>query len=343
MVRFIFLVLSVFLISACQRAETSKDPAVPKFDYVTNGVASFWTIAEAGAKAAGRDLGVAVSVHMPAQGIGDQKRIVEDVLTRGTDGMALSLIDPVNQTELVNMAARNAIVITHDSDAPESNRIVYVGMDNYLAGRMVGEMIKAGMPEGGTLGIFIGRLEQDNARRRRQGMIDELLDRSNDSSRYDPPGAELKNDTFTILGTLTDQFDRAKAKANVEDLIARHPDIEAMVGLFAYNTPIILEVLKQAGKKEQVKVFSFDEAEETLKAIKDGGCVGTVVQDPYEYGYRSIQVLYDLHLKKQGVVPESKFINIPARKITSETVVAFWDDLKEKLARGVDESKIAPS
>ncbi|NOX55472.1 MAG: substrate-binding domain-containing protein, partial [Planctomycetes bacterium] len=169
--------------------------------YVTNGVASFWTIAAVGAKAAGRDLGVEVSVHMPAEGIGDQKRIIEDLLIRGVDGIAISPIDPANQTDLLNRAAEVTNLITQDADAPESNRLCYIGMDNYVAGRMCGQLVKEAMPDGGTVMIFVGRLEQDNARRRRQGVIDELLDRSPDPNRYDPPGKVLKGQKYTILGT----------------------------------------------------------------------------------------------------------------------------------------------
>ena len=342
MKRLILLIGIVFTCISCQRG-VSVHNTEAHFAYITNGVASFWTIAEAGARAAGKDLGVSVSVHMPAQGVGDQKRIVEDLLTRGVDGMALSLIDPVNQTELINTAAKYTRVITHDADAPQSSRLVYIGMDNYLAGRMAGKLIQEGMPAGGSLAIFIGRLEQDNARRRRQGVIDELLGRSHDPLRYDQPAAVLKNERFEIVGTYTDQFDRAKAKANVEDVLTRYPDLDGVIGLFAYNPPIALEVITQAGKLNDIRIFGFDEAEETLQAIQDGRIYGTVVQDPYAYGYRSIQMLHDLYKGQMDVIPGDKFINIPARIIRSDSVVSFWADLKQKLSPTGHESVIAPS
>ena len=54
-----------------------------KLAFVSNGVASFWTIAQKGVEKAGEDLGVPVSVHMPAEGITDQKRMIEDLVTKG--------------------------------------------------------------------------------------------------------------------------------------------------------------------------------------------------------------------------------------------------------------------
>lgn len=317
--------------AGCEKS-TSNTPKSSHIAYITNGVASFWTIAKFGAEAAGKNLGVTVSVHMPAEGIADQKRIVEDLLTRGVDGIAISVIDANNQTSFLNDTALQTKLITHDADAPASTRLAYVGMDNYQAGRMLGEMVKRSMPQGGSLAIVVGRVEQDNARKRRQGVIDEVLGRSFDPARYDPPGQEITNGSYTFVVTLTDQFDRVKAKANCEDALLRYPSLTAIVGLFAYNTPLCLEALKQAGKQGTVKLFSFDEADETLQGIKDGYVVGTVVQNPYEYGFQSVALLKDLIAGNSAVLPQSKFIDIPARAIERSNVDEFWTDLKKKTA-----------
>ena len=239
------LVLFVSLLSSC--AENS-DSSIIHLAYVTNGVTSFWQIARAGAEHAARDFDVEVTVQMPAEGIADQKRMVQDLLTIGVDGIAISPIDPANQTDLINEAARNTILITQDSDAPATDRLCYIGMDNYLAGRMCGQLVKEAIPLGGEVAILLGRLEQDNARRRRQGVIDELLDRTIDPERYDSPGGQLAGGKYVVVATLTDQYDRVKAKANAEDVLSRFPDLAAIIGLFAYNGPLSLEALKQAGR-----------------------------------------------------------------------------------------------
>ena len=336
-------VASVFMgtliagLAACDGGKSSATDAdsPPKLAFVTNGVASFWVIAEKGAKDAGIATGTDVSVHMPAGGVVDQKRMLEDLVARGVDGIAVSPIDPDNQNDLLDMVAGRTNLITHDSDAPDSQRLCYIGMDNYVAGRMCGELVKEALPDGGKVFIFIGRLEQDNAKRRRQGVIDELLDRSFDPTRYDPPSiSKLTGDKYTILGTLTDQFDRAKGKANAEDALARHPDLDCMIGLFAYNPPLCLAALEQAGKVGQINIVAFDEADETLRGITDGTVYGTVVQDPYNYGYRSIEILNALAGGDQSVIPQSKVLEIPARQIRADNVAAFWADLKQKLGQG---------
>ncbi len=310
----------------------AKDDSAANFAFITNGVADFWEHAQAGAETAGKEIDVDVSVIMPSS-ITDQTRKIEDLLVRGTDGIAISPIDPENQVEILNKAAAETDLITHDSDAPQTNRLVYIGMDNFDAGLLCGRTLREALPDGGTVMIFVGRLDQDNAKRRRQGFIDGFLKFEPDRQRSDPAGEVLTSPDkkYSILGTMTDQFDRARAKANGEDALTRHPDLTAMVGLFEYNPPMILEALDRAGKLGQVKVMAFDENDATLQGIIDGNVVATIVQNPYQYGYKSIQVLHDLHKGAKSVIPENKFIDIPARVINKSNVDEFWQEIKDRL------------
>ena len=312
-----------------QEASVTDKPALA---FVTNGIASFWVIAQKGAEAAAAAVNADVEVLMPADGVGDQKRMVQSLLARGIDGIAISPIDPVNQQDLLDEIAANALFITHDSDAPQSKRLCYVGMDNYSAGRLCGQLVKEAMPEGGEIMIFVGRLGQLNAQQRRQGLIDELLDRSHDPERRDPNSGPIAGERYTILDTRTDQFDFAKAKSLAEDAIARYPDLGCMVGLFAYNPPKCLEAVKEAGKLDQIKLVAFDEDDATLQAIVDGHIYGTVVQNPYQYGYQSVRVLAALKRGDRSVLPDNGFIDIEARKITQGNVKEFWDELNELTA-----------
>jgi ribose transport system substrate-binding protein len=133
--------------------------------------------------------------------------------------------------------------------------------------------------------------------------------------------------------TLTDQFDRVKAKANCEDAVLRYPDLQGVVGLFAYNAPLCLEALKQTRKLGTIKIFSFDEADETLQGIKDGNVAGTIVQNPYEYGFQSMKLLKEILSGDPSAIPQDKFIDIPARRVDSSNIAPFWADLKRKTGK----------
>jgi len=304
----------------------------PLLGFITNGIASFWLIADKGARDAAARYDVDVEVLMPPDGTAsDQRRMVQDLLARGVEGIAITPLDPSNQMGLLAEIAQNTLLITHDSDAPESDRLVYIGMDNYLAGRMCGSLLKEAMPEGGTVVLFVGRTGQLNADLRRQGVIDVLMDRSIDNTRRDPVDARIEGELFTVLDTRVDQFDFARAKAQAEDALARYPDLDAMVGLFVYNPVQILEAVREAGKLDQITIVGFDEDDVVLEAIKQGTIAGTVVQNPYRYGYESVRVLAALVRGDRSVLPESQFIDIPARTITKDNVDAFRDELEALL------------
>ena len=71
----------------------------------------------------------------------------------------------------------------------------------------------------------------------------------------------------------------------------KYPDIDLLVGLWAYNTPQIYNAVKAAGKEGPVKIVGFDEDQQTLKGISEGAIEATVVQQPYEFGYQSMNKL----------------------------------------------------
>src|SRR5207244_2922560 len=99
--------------------------------FVTNNPSDFWQIAKAGVTKAEKELGVIREFQMPPDGTAaDQQRIVEALMAKGVKGMAISPNDPANQTELLNKIAAQMPLITQDSDAPNSNRIAYVGTNN---------------------------------------------------------------------------------------------------------------------------------------------------------------------------------------------------------------------
>ncbi len=323
---------ALLLFSGCNR-----DNAGVRIAYVTNGVDPFWNTAAAGVKAAAKEFNVHAEVHMPAKGTVDQKRIVESLLTSGISGIAISPVDAKNQVDLINEAARVTKVITHDSDAPDSKRLCFVGMNNYTAGRAAGKLVKEAIPNGGKVMFFVGRLEQLNAQQRRQGLIDELLDKPEQpmaSMAYDPPGKALAGAKYTVLDTRTDNFDYSRAKANAEDAITAFPDLACMVGLFAYNPPNCLEALKSAKKNGQIKLVAFDEADATLQGIIDGDIHGTVSQQPYYYGYHSVRILAGLARGDNSVLPPGGFLEVPNVQVRKDNVEKFRTELKKLQAGG---------
>jgi len=334
------LALAASLVSSCSsEPRAGATPGKPRVAFVTNCAVEFWAVAEAGVNAAAEQAGVDAIVRMPPNGTAaEQKQYLEDLVAAGVKGIAVTPKDPDNMTGLLDRIAERCTLITHDSDAPKSKRLCYIGVDNYDAGRMCGQLVEEAMPDGGQLVILVGTLDQDNARGRRQGLIDHLFGRSHDRTRFDPQDAVLKNDKWEICATFTSQMDAQKAKSAAQDSLTRWPKLKGMVGLFAYEPPVILDAVKSAGRLDDLAIVGFDEDAATLKGIVDGEIHGTVVQNPYEYGYQSITLLSKLlaaedDAARQALLPEGGTIVVPARQIRKANVQEFWDDLNKKLGK----------
>ena len=82
-----------------------------------------------------------------------------------------------------------------------------------------------------------------------------------------------------------------------------------MVGLYAYNPPAILSEAKAKSMADQIKIVGFDEDFDTLKGIMDGEIEATVVQDPFQYGYKSVEALatknYDIKMIPYRIVTKN--------------------------------------
>ena len=234
-----------------------------KLAFVTNNVSPFWTIARKGVEKADAELdNVTVEFKMPADGsAAAQRQIVDDLLAKGMDGMAISPVDPKNQTDMINAAAKSIVVLTQDSDAPSSDRACYIGTDNVAAGKQAGEELKKSLPNGGKVMIFVGESDAQNAHDRIAGLKEAVA------------GTKI-----VILDVRTDHADRTKAKSNVADTLVKEADIAALVGIWSYNGPAILNAVKDANKVGKVKIVCFDEEDETLAGVKAGSIDATVVR-----------------------------------------------------------------
>jgi ribose transport system substrate-binding protein len=258
-----------------------------------------------------------VEFKIPADGTAaEQTRIVNDLVAGGISGMAISPVDPTNQTQLINDTAKKALVITQDSDAANSDRAVYIGTDNKAAGRQAGEMIKEALPDGGKIMVFVGKLDAQNAQDRLNG-IKEVL----------------QGTKVTIVDVRTDDTDPIRAKSNVADAMVKDPDLAGLVGLWSYNGPAILSAATDAGKVGKIKIICFDEDDKTLAGVKDGGIYGTVVQQPYEFGYQAIKLMAKILDGDKSGIPAGKQIFVPTLMIKKDNVEEFTTKINELRGR----------
>jgi len=299
-------------------SQAASEPATLKLAFVTNNSADFWTIARRGVEKADAELAdVETQFRLTSDGTAaEQQRIVDDLLTKGVSGIAISPVDPQNQTAMIDAAAKQTLVFTQDSDAPQTMRTCYIGTDNVAAGRQAGQLIREAIPDGGPIMLFVGKLDAQNAKERIQGIREALT-----------------GSAVTIIDVRTDDADDVRAKANAADTLVRYPDIKALVGLWSYNGPAILNAVREAGKIGRVRIVAFDEADETLAGVKDGTIHATVVQQPFEFGYQAIVRMAQAARGDRAFIPDSKQIIVPTIVVNRANVEEFTKRINELRGR----------
>jgi ribose transport system substrate-binding protein len=304
------LLISALFLAACNppKAGTGTEGGKHKLAFVTNNASDFWTIARKGTEKAAKEIpNIEVEFRITSDGTAaEQQRVVDDLLAKQIDGIAISPVDPANQTPMLNKAAAQALVVTQDSDAPNSNRTCYIGTDNVEAGRQAGNLLKEALPNGGKVMVFVGVLDAENAKQRFAGLKEALA-----------------GSNINIVDVRTDNTDRVRAKSNAADTLVNVPDIAGMVGLWSYNGPAILSAVKEANKTDKVKIVAFDEEDETLGGIRDGAIYATVVQQPFEFGYQSMALMAKILGGDKSGIPASKQIFVPTLAIKKADVEEF--------------------
>ena len=313
--KLICLLALIFVTSASCASPPKAPKTLKTVAFITNATSDFWKIAHKGCEKADAEL-PDVTVAFKSTNTGsakEQNGLISDALEMDTDAIALSVIDPVGQKQVINDAAKKALVITQDSDAPDSDRALYLGADNRAAGRQAGELIKKALPQGGKIMVFVGKREVQNARERFEGLKQSLQ------------GSKVE-----IIDLLTDDADEGRARQNAYEALKKYPDIAGMVGLWSYNGPAILQALRPEGKLGQIKIVCFDDERATLAAIKEGAIFGTVAQQPFEYGYQAVQMAARI-LKDRSAIPASKTILIPTVVIQKNNVDEYTKKLDHLL------------
>jgi ribose transport system substrate-binding protein len=253
---------------------------------------------------------------MPPNGTTEeQNQILENLVSQGYDAIAISAIAPKDQVGVINNAASKTKVITFDSDAPASNRLLYIGTNNFEAGKVLGGEIIKLLPNGGKMAVFVGTLSADNAAQRLAGIQD-----------------AINGHNIEIVDKREDNTDRAKARSNVEDIINAHGDLNLVCGLWSYNGPAIAAAIDALGKKGKVLAAVFDEEDGTLKGIESDIIQVTVVQKPFQFGYLSSKWMHDLATdpdKAMAAIPKDKKIDTGVEVIKKDNVADFEKKLAE--------------
>jgi ribose transport system substrate-binding protein len=182
------------------------------------------------------------------------------------------------------------VVVAIDSDVDRNTardaRFAYLGTDNIIGGRELGRAAKGLRPQGGKYAAFVGLKSAANAIERTRGFAD---------------GASK---SFKEIEYLGDRMNSSTAQKNVRDALDRHPEIDTLVGIWAYNADAIAQTVKQRGIRKNVSVLVFDAAQPAIVDMENGLIDAMVVQNPYRMGYDGTRLMKALVEDDQTTVRE---------------------------------------
>ncbi len=241
----------------------------------------YWQIVLAGARAAGKDLGVNVP-ELGAQAESDingQISILENAVAGAPAAVVISPTEFKALGKPIDEAAKSVPIIGIDSAADSKAFSSFLTTDNTQGGRIAADGLAAAIKEAtgkeeGEIAIItnlpgVGSLDQ-----RHNGFMEQI------TAKY--PGLKVVADKYAD-GQATTGLNM------MTDLITANPNL---VGVFASNL-IMAQGVGQAIAEnklgDKIKVIGFDSDEKTVGFLKEGVLAGLVVQDPYRMGYDGVK------------------------------------------------------
>ncbi|MFO1005144.1 MAG: substrate-binding domain-containing protein [Planctomycetaceae bacterium] len=271
--------------AAASTPSTGGPAAQPKrIIMLVNGDDPFWDAMYRGMEKAEQDLKLVDAGYKVAM---DKPDFTEDAqinklkqYASQTDIAAVA-ISPVNATNqaiaegMRELRKKGIPVFCIDSDMGtefRDTRVAYLGTNNRAAGAELGKCAK-GLVEKGQYATFVGKDDVMNAIQRIGGFGD---------------GAGA---SFECKTSLTDQADLSLAQENVKTALNNFPELNCLVGIWAYNAHAISQVVKDRGVREKTKVLVFDAAQAAIEDMEAGGIDAMVVQNPYQMGYLGTELM----------------------------------------------------
>jgi ribose transport system substrate-binding protein len=209
-----------------------------------------------------------------------QVGVIESVIARKPLAIAISPNDPATVNDLIAQATAAGIkVITWDADAPDSQRILYIGTDNYNAGATAAETLSKVLGGKGKVAILNGALTALNAQQRTNGFKDWMAKNA--------PDIQIVDDQPTN--------DDANTSASVaESILQAHPDLAGFYGVTGNGVPGAGVAVKGANACGKVHIVGFDVVPQGIELMR-GGCVDALIsQRPFGMTAKALDVMVDL-------------------------------------------------
>ena len=258
-----------------------------------------------------------------------QARRIAQAVKEGMDGVLLSCSDARTATPAIDDAVAHGVpVMTFDSDAPDSRRFAYCGVDDIKTGEMIMEELARLVPRNAHVAVLAGNRAAPNLSRRVEGIL----------------RAAARHPDIKVVGTFYTVETPEDASATVIQIDAAHPDIDgwAMVGGWALYTKTLLHDLQQDSRRRRrpVKIVSINALPPQLAYVEAGVAPVLIAQPTYLWGEIGVDALVD---KVTGRKPVPAHIEAELVRVSADNLGAWARQLRAWGFADVPEELLRPA
>ena len=250
--------------------------------------AAYWEYAKEGALKAGEDLNVEVIWNgTPEVDAAKQVNMIQDMLIREVDGMAVAVNDATSVTNVFQEAADAGIpVVTFDSDSNNAQRAYYIAADT---------------DEEIGLAFLDCLIQQMDEPKGKVAVMIASPSAANIIAWRDAALAKIESDypEIEIVGIYPSNDDSQKAYENAVSFIQANPDLDGILCMAAGETPSACKAVEEAvaaGQLEagQVKIGGMGIPSMMKDYLENGTTEYCVMWNPSDLGYTACWVLDQL-------------------------------------------------
>ena len=284
-------------------ASTGNSGSLRRIILLNNLNSPFWDTCRAGMQEAAKDLHLAELGYQAIMEVNDgspQGQINKLRQFGSQSDVAAVMVSPLDADnvavadEMRKLGDKGVKIICVDADLNRETqrdaRAFYIGTDNIKGGSALGiacrEILGADGIHQGSYVQFVGRTGSHNARERMDGFQGAVGTHYRQADR------------------MADDADRTRARENVRNAIQNHEDLVALVGIWSYNAPAIVDVIREKNKHDALAVVTFDAEPIAIQQMGEGDIDAMVVQNPFLMGYEGVKLLLAMIQEDEETIRE---------------------------------------
>ena len=289
---FLAALVCLFCLASCTGDVTDEKVRIAVIAKSTQS--DFWHNVFAGVNSAATEYNAEVTIAGPTseEDYVTQNNMIERAFENGADAIVLSAIDYNKSTSVVEKAIAGGVrVVMIDSDINSDKTSLFIGTDNYEAGRMAAEAAieqSKQMWDGAAGYLYVGIVNydenSDNGQQREKGFRDRLSEQSD---------VKIVS-SINVASTVEDATNGAKT------MLEEHPEINVIAGFNEYMTLGVGYAVQLLERASSVCAVGFDSNVVSIGMLETGEMDALVVQNPFAMGYLGVKNAYELASGKKS-------------------------------------------